>query len=554
MKKLLALVALATGLISHVYAQTYIGQIPAGTVLANNTGTAQAVTPVSATSWFDQAYCNTIGFALVRFTGTWTCAKWIAANPVWWGADPTGVSDSTSALNSAFTASPIVAFPAGAFKFNSAVTVSVASGASVSLRGQGADVTTLTWPNASGGITFNYGNIFSGVHILDLTFATNQVGGGTAINLSQTASNVNPAVSSTSDIRRVTCRGADGYGATDFWTTCVNVANVSNIQFDNLFVNGPSAVGGTGISLIGLPGSSTYGVVYNIAKSTFNNLTTGISYGSFIQGVTVDQSNFTSNLGSGSSTGISVPAAQTGILDQLSVTNSQFAQKISAISLATSVNEVQVANNLFIVQASSGTGLNLTNTFGCNITGNYIAVTTVTGTTGINATGTVQRCTINDNTITGAGTGIAIGASVTGTEVSGNNFAANTTNITNGSTSNTNTGNNLPQIGYNSSPSCSAGAGTWTNNNSTFNIQGKMVFVNVDVTLTAIGTCTGAGFAIGIPLNASTAGTVSGQEKTNTGTAMCTVSAFNLTALLCTGSAALATANRYVLSGWYPLQ
>lgn len=39
---------------------------------------------------FDSVFCNTVGFIIVRTTGLWACSKAIAANPVWWGADPTG--------------------------------------------------------------------------------------------------------------------------------------------------------------------------------------------------------------------------------------------------------------------------------------------------------------------------------------------------------------------------------------------------------------------------------------------------------------------------------
>jgi len=75
------------------------GTINNGYVIGNATGAPAAPTGTSMTNMFDQAYCNTIGYAVFRFTGAWTCAKAIPANPVWWGADPTGVADSSTALN-----------------------------------------------------------------------------------------------------------------------------------------------------------------------------------------------------------------------------------------------------------------------------------------------------------------------------------------------------------------------------------------------------------------------------------------------------------------------
>lgn len=48
MKRLMVLVALATGLISHAYGQTYPGQIPAGTIFGNATSGPQPLAPVAA--------------------------------------------------------------------------------------------------------------------------------------------------------------------------------------------------------------------------------------------------------------------------------------------------------------------------------------------------------------------------------------------------------------------------------------------------------------------------------------------------------------------------
>lgn len=72
----------------------------------------------SASSFFDNAYCNTIGFLIVRTTGAWTCSKAFPADPVWWGADPTGTVDSSAAFNSAVAASNHVKLSCGTYKIN----------------------------------------------------------------------------------------------------------------------------------------------------------------------------------------------------------------------------------------------------------------------------------------------------------------------------------------------------------------------------------------------------------------------------------------------------
>ena len=123
----------ATGLVTPADHATQA----ANTLLANATGSTASPTAVTATSFFDSAYCNTIGYVIVRFTGAWTCAKTIAANPVWWGADPTGATSSTSAFNSALAASGKVQFPAGTFLFSTAPSTISANNQTISGVGVG---------------------------------------------------------------------------------------------------------------------------------------------------------------------------------------------------------------------------------------------------------------------------------------------------------------------------------------------------------------------------------------------------------------------------------
>jgi hypothetical protein len=398
-------------------------------------GSSGVVTPTSATTWFDNAYCNTVGFLIVRFTGAWTCSKFVAANPVWWGADPTGASDSTSALNGALSASNVVEFPAGKFKFLSAITYNLPAGInSVTVKGQGQDVTILTWPNASGGMTFNYAGISSSVHLRDLSFTTGTTAGGTAVTLTLASSVANPAVFAQSDFYRVTFRGDDGYAVTDYWSTDVAVANVSNVNWEGVAMYGASTPNGNGITLVGLPGSSTYGVQYNVAKSTFESLNQGITYGSFVQGVTVDQCNFT-----GSNQGIISLSSQTGTLAQLAVTNSQFGITANSAGLVTltPIVETQIANNLFIALGSNATAINLSQNAHFTITGNEITSSTVTGTGGIliGTSGGGSRGNITGNDIFGFGTGISLQSGAININVQSNTLTGNTTSINNASAS-----------------------------------------------------------------------------------------------------------------------
>jgi hypothetical protein len=185
---------------------------------------------------------------------------------------------------------------------------------------------------------------------------------------------------------------------------------------------------------VGLPGSSTYGVQYNVAKSTFESLNQGITYGSFVQGVTVDQCNFT-----GSNQGIISLSSQTGTLAQLAVTNSQFGITANSAGLVTltPIVETQIANNLFIALGSNATAINLSQNAHFTITGNEITSSTVTGTGGIliGTSGGGSRGNITGNDIFGFGTGISLQSGAININVQSNTLTGNTTSINNASAS-----------------------------------------------------------------------------------------------------------------------
>jgi len=336
-------------------------------------------------------------------------------------------------------------FPPGTYLFSANAPFNYPTGTfSVSIVGSGADSTVLFWPNASGGLTFTLSGIGSSIHVRDLTLTTGATNGGNALLIQSSFADANPALTAISDIYRVTIRGSDAYAVfANYWTIGVNVTNVSNIQIENLTALGPATPNGTGITLIGNPGGATYGVVYNIAKSTFNNLT-GIQYGSYIQGVTVDQCNFTSN--NGTCNGIFGPGGQTGQLLQLNVTNCQFNVPTNAIVLGTVVGDVLIANNLVISRANSN-AFNLGPVTFFTITGNVIQSSDPTTTNGIVIGGTGGIGTISDNLVDAFNTGIWLQANAPNVSVTGNLLAGNTTALLNSSNAVSNYIANNP--GYN---------------------------------------------------------------------------------------------------------
>jgi hypothetical protein len=459
-------------------------------------------------------------------------------------------TDNTTPLNTALAAltgnGGCIFFPPGKYKLNSAISYSLPAGVfSVALFGGGQDNTVLTWPNASGGMTFTYAGTGSNTHFRDLSFTTGQVGGGTALTLTQSNT---PQGQGSTDLYRVTFRGDDGYNVADYWNTGLAVQEVSNINIDAATFFGITSSGnhGIGITLSGDVAHTLYSTQVNVAKSIFQGLAQGILYGSYVQGVTVDQSNFT-----GVTTGIGSNGSETGVLAQLSVTNSQFAASGNAIITATAIVTTQLANNLFIQPANS-TAIFLQASTHFMIVGNNITSLSVTGTQGI-VIGPSGTGTIVGNDIFGFGGGINLQSGANGIVVSDNTLEGNTTNFTNSGTGNT--GADLPWVAF--TPAFTCGTATFTNNSSRSKTVGKLTSIQIDATITAIGTCSGNNVGWTLPNTPQSGGSVMGRETAISGYLFgCTVTSASAS-VLCSkfdASTTWAVNNRLQASGVYENQ
>lgn len=264
-----------------------------------------------------------------------------ALNVCWFGATVDASSDSspavTAALNNLQPHGGAVYFPAGTFTLNSAVTFNFPTTNlpfSLTVSGDGADITTLSWPRSQGFI-LGLSNAAHSVHFRDMTLTSGQAGGGAGISVNQ-SSNGYPFYQS--DFERITFRGTAVIS--DYWTNAVLISGLNNCYFETLLVYGGNA--GNGVNLEGGP-NNQYGVIYNLTSCTFFNLNTGIVYGGYIQGVAVTQCNFTNSV-----YGIVVPAGVTGGY-QLSITASQFACSSYGIYTQSSIAAFSVSSSLFFV-------------------------------------------------------------------------------------------------------------------------------------------------------------------------------------------------------------
>lgn len=358
-------------------------------------------------------------------------------NPVWWGADPTGVADSTAAFNSALAVSTNIFFPPGTFKFNSQISVSLAAGVhSLKIACAGQDNTILNWPSTNGIVVTYADGINNSTHIDGCTFTTGAANTSTGLTLTYAGASSSPANAAPNDIMRSTFRGSDGYAATNLWNVGIKITSVSNVNLIGVYVVGGNvsagyanaATSGTGLSLAVTTAAA---VAINVIGSTFDYLTTGILYGTLVQGLTVANSNFT-----GDSQGIVVPVAAN--VTQLSVTASQFNNAISGIVSNTPAGAVSISGSLFFVSATSGFGIVLSQYAQTMVSGNNIFCTTPASTNGLVFTtaAATAESTVYGNVITGCSSGMVIGAAANQLLVSNNNLLGNTVGLTNSGTGN----------------------------------------------------------------------------------------------------------------------
>ncbi len=345
-------------------------------------------------------------------------------------------TDNAAPLNRALAAltgtGGCIFFPPGKYRFNTAVSFDMPPGVfSVALTGAGQDATVLTWPNAAGGMTFNYAGAASSVHLRDMSITTGVANGGAGVTLNQTvASILNPANTAQSDLFRVTFRGDDGYEQTGCWTTCLNIVGVSNIAIDTVNFVGPAAIAGTGVSFAGT--TANIAVVLWGYKCTFNALDVGVSLESQAQGVNLvmcqwDADNYAVYVQAG---GVN--------LDQLTMVGCQINANIAGVNVQSILPNITIVQTLFIMVHNNMIAVNLTNNDYFNIICNNFNGSGGTGMTGLIVGPSNGDGIILGNTFFNMTTGINLQLGSNGININYNTFNTVSTPITNSSTASNN--------------------------------------------------------------------------------------------------------------------
>jgi hypothetical protein len=335
-----------------------------------------------------------------------------------------GTTDMRGALVNALAVSLAASIPtripSGLYFISSSISVTIPALQNLSIFGDGSDSTALTF--AAGGLTLNYsltsGTQTSSAHVRDISFLSNTVNTQNGLTLSLSGTAPNPANAAMSDVSNCVFRGADGYAVADVWEAGIRVISVSNINFNNdMFVGSSSNTVGIGAQLTS--SSSAIGVVYNFNGSVFNNLSQGMQYGNFIQGVSVVNSNFTED-----TNGIVAPTGATNT-DQLLITGSQFNCAANGILLQAGITDMQVSNNYFLVGVNS-TAINMISAEGLySITNNIfqrVSGSTPAGSVGVSVGSASNPGPITNNMFFGLAMGIVLNAASLGANIQGNNL------------------------------------------------------------------------------------------------------------------------------------
>lgn len=242
-----------------------------------------------------------------------------------------------------------IKIPCGVYKLTQTPTVTVAAGAHIELAGSGSDCAVIFMSGAVNGPTLNLASQWSSFGAHDLTVESDQTGGTSCLVANGAFTNGLPATASSNSLENVTFRGTDTFSGspTRYCGVGFDETNVSNISIINENYSGTVPQTGIPVNLHGT-GTNNQSVQINILNSNFNNCTTGVVYGDYVQGVQMLNSNIT-----GCSNGV-IATAGANIQAGFLFTNNQMATTSCGICINNvGFPNAQILNNQFIIYPNS---------------------------------------------------------------------------------------------------------------------------------------------------------------------------------------------------------
>jgi hypothetical protein len=299
-----------------------------------------------------------------------------------WGVKFDSSTDNSTAMAAAlawFAQGNTLLVPAGPkiALYSTPISVTMATKASnASIIGPGTDLGIIGFTGTSGiGLTITYFNDVSeqnSTHLRGFTYCTNQ--NGLAAGIKITIPVIPTSIIGQNDFG-IAMRGCDGYGVANYFSTALTIVNAKYFNFAGLYIQGPAAVGGTGVNISG--GSGGFPIfAYNFPGVIMQQLAFGITAGANVQGIAVTAgSNFTV-------VGTSVNQTSATNVDQLTIADSQF--NCTSTCINAMGPDIFIHHNYFILSNNSISAIGLTNTNGYVVDHNTVrnASGSFTGLTG----------------------------------------------------------------------------------------------------------------------------------------------------------------------------
>jgi hypothetical protein len=353
----------------------------------------------------------------------------------------------------------------------------------------------------------------------------------------------------------ITCGTSTGAAAAGTLTGATLAAGVTASSLTSFgtgpTLNGP-AISGTAsgantlpISMLGQTAANT--VMANATSGTANWASYSMSSCSSSSSALI----WTTNTGFGCNTSIAASTAttatnatNTAITDDTTTNATVYPTWVTAATgnLPQKVSSTKYTFNpstgVLTAPSFSGAGTGLTGTAASLTAGtaSAVAASALTGST--LAAGVTASSLTSVGTLTGGATGASFTVALSTSTVTGNLPAANM--------------DNTAWPSFTPSPTC--GTATWTVTSAAFKTWGKVTHWSMDLTITAIGSCTGGTFTWTLPNTPQTGAGGGGDESAVSAIPVgCKITA-STTAASCQMQTALALNNHFTLSGIYQNQ
>jgi hypothetical protein len=373
----------------------------------------------------DYPYIGAIGMPGVTISGTPT-SGWVplatSSTTAAWGPLPSssagmvgdGTTDNAVAFQSLLTAAGnsggSVTLPCGNFVIAGSTTLTVASGKSVTIVGQG-QCTILSYRGTNATV-IDLGDVFASISWGHMRVTTNGAGLYTGLAANMNGNPV-PILSVQHTFNDIIFTGSDYMAAqVNYWTVGLQLTGLSHVHIDDITIIGvPSSRLGTGVLIKAI--NPAYAVGFVLRNLFAIYLNTGIDWETNTQGINILNSTFQSNV-----YGIKTAGAGMG-LSELAISNSQFGDNnVAGVSIAANVGELAISNSLFEMGPGPGgtqqVGIEGTG-FDFNIVGNSFLAQNAASMVGVGIALTSAQGfgTITSNTFTNLLYGITADAGST---------------------------------------------------------------------------------------------------------------------------------------------